>query len=109
LVFSHSQSNRLMRCHPTPGELTYIINLSRLLSRTTRSSLFPYTTLFRSQLVLPGDHLAAEGLFLLVGLPHRAEHVPPDDELVGRSEEHTSELQSRFDIVCRPLLEKKKI
>src|SRR5206468_10769598 len=64
-----------------------------------RSTLFPYTTLFRSveQLGLP-KHVQAlaiepEGLVLVAG---------------PRSEEHTSELQSRSDLVCRLLLEKKK-
>src|SRR5207249_8830966 len=67
-----------------------------MIRRPPRSTLFPYTTLFRSVLSsaqrrryrgqLPGD--AGEG--------------------TGRSEEHTSELQSRFDLVCRLLLEKKK-
>src|SRR5438094_6494413 len=58
-----------------------------------RSTLFPYTTLFRS--LLDGvDHRLAEGV------PHLV--VPR-----GRSEEHTSELQSPYDLVCRLLLEKK--
>src|SRR5438067_10627337 len=59
-----------------------------------RSTLFPYTTLFRS------DRRAACGDHDRVGA-HVAAHGP-------RSEEHTSELQSRFDLVCRLLLETKK-
>src|SRR5690554_7444121 len=65
-----------------------------------RSTLFPYTTLFRS------------GLLGIVHVAHQP--APDDDALVGfharvdRSEEHTSELQSRPHLVCRLLLEKKK-
>src|SRR3989442_2115713 len=67
-----------------------------MIRRPPRSTLFPYTTLFRS----PGleQHLAA-----LQRALHRAAEV---GEL--RSEEHTSELQSRPHLVCRLLLEKKK-
>src|SRR5437868_12396652 len=64
-----------------------------------RSTLFPYTTLFRSALqgVLERDaHLDLDVVAALAAL------------LLLRSEEHTSELQSRFDLVCRLLLEKKK-
>src|SRR5437868_11320275 len=61
-----------------------------------RSTLFPYTTLFRSTL----DFLVYGS-----GFPVPS-HIKMDIE--GRSEEHTSELQSRFDLVCRLLLEKKK-
>src|SRR5438067_9565260 len=79
-----------------------------------RSTLFPYTTLFRSELDQVGvfrapdlvafvdEVLEADRVFLLVGNHERA----PRTEVL-RSEEHTSELQSRFDLVCRLLLEKK--
>src|SRR5699024_12215616 len=80
-----------------------------LLRRPPRSPLFPYTTLFRSWLgnpVRPGCRR---------GLSVRPEHRPAGHVGRGlciprqtRSEEHTSELQSRFDLVCRLLLEKKK-
>src|SRR5439155_17886428 len=64
-----------------------------------RSTLFPYTTLFRSDTVSHSGFVFA--LFpLLPGCPHQGE---------TRSEEHTSELQSRGHLVCRLLLEKKKI
>src|SRR5438067_5612880 len=77
-------------------------------------SLFPYTTLFRSRatgLLRRGDSMEREGRLAgrlgAVDLDH-----PParEAEIYGpeRSEEHTSELQSRFDLVCRLLLEKKK-
>src|SRR5699024_11943782 len=61
------------------------------------STLFPYTTLFRSPRRRPAPRHAPT--------PRPA---APDDPPRGRSEEHTSELQSRFDLVCRLLLEKKK-
>src|SRR5437868_7968651 len=82
-----------------------------MIRRPPRSTLFPYTTLFRSS-VVRGDldrhdvspsasspflGPAMCGSFTARGTAHR-----------GRSEEHTSELQSRFDLVCRLLLEKKK-
>src|SRR5437868_11643389 len=70
-----------------------------------RSTLFPYTTLFRSQLAeahLPGQLL---GLLVDVGVEGEAAHQ--QQLAAARSEEHSSELQSRFDLVCRLLLEKK--
>src|SRR5206468_6783563 len=61
-----------------------------------RSTLFPYTTLFRSvDILLVGDSVNE----VLAG--------QPSTHFVHRSEEHTSELQSRSDLVCRLLLEKK--
>src|SRR5438067_5333983 len=70
-----------------------------MIRRPPRSTLFPYTTLFRSCGVLGSilGSLANYGLARWLG---RAFFL--------RSEEHTSELQSRFDLVCRLLLEKKK-
>src|SRR5206468_5795023 len=68
-----------------------------MIRRPPRSTLFPYTTLFRS--IVPvydlelGDETASPRFTM---------------KLVERSEEHTSELQSRSDLVCRLLLEKKK-
>src|SRR5690349_23737990 len=73
-----------------------------MIRRPPRSTLFPYTTLFRS-----GRDLAEVGL--RAGLRARlAERVEQRGGHRGRSEEHTSELQSRRDLVCRLLLEKKK-
>src|SRR5689334_24110942 len=69
-----------------------------MIRRPPRSTLFPYTTLFRS---------------LCVSSPAET-RAPPDRKRAacfrsgGRSEEHTSELQSQFHLVCRLLLEKKK-
>src|SRR5437868_12866013 len=67
-----------------------------------RSTLFPYTTLFRS---IRATQLA---IFHEVCLPSLAIVKKPPRRGDKRSEEHTSELQSRFDLVCRLLLEKKK-
>src|SRR3712207_8603036 len=77
-----------------------------MIRRPPRSTLFPYTTLFRSHpAVRPGhrrgDH--GRGEVRLPGLGGR----PGVEGVVGRSEEHTSELQSRQYLVCRLLLEKK--
>src|SRR5438067_5662815 len=85
-----------------------------------RSTLFPYTTLFRSD--LPAEQAALADARLVVWLHPIHWYGMPAlmklwvDEVLsfgwaygpGRSEEHTSELQSRFDLVCRLLLEKKK-
>src|SRR5437764_7531339 len=67
-----------------------------MIRRPPRSTLFPYTTLFRSSVLepaLPAGHLGASAA---------------RDLEAGRSEEHTSELQSPMYLVCRLLLEKKK-
>src|SRR5438034_2524297 len=66
-----------------------------------RSTLFPYTTLFRSR-----DAVDEARPRLLGHEAHRG--VVDDLDLLHRSEEHTSELQSHSDLVCRLLLEKKK-
>src|SRR2546422_8058453 len=68
-----------------------------MIRRPPRSTLFPYTTLFRSQ-----DHLTVASQ----AVRHR--RVPVIHRAQVRSEEHTSELQSRLHLVCRLLLEKKK-
>src|SRR3712207_8535745 len=94
-----------------------------MIRRPPRSTLFPYTTLFRSDdpldalLVLQQGHQAeperpgraghGDGqVLLLLGGRHEARVPGP---VAGRSEEHTSELQSRQYLVCRLLLEKKKL
>src|SRR5438874_2869666 len=75
-----------------------------MLRRPPRSTLFPYTTLFRSLVQLLDQ--AGELRFKLV---HRRTHGASQvEQPFLRSEEHTSELQSRRDLVCRLLLEKKK-
>src|SRR5690349_22493490 len=92
-----------------------------MLRRPPRSTLFPYTTLFRSDVArspagvrVPVAVARVVGVVghlgdLLPGAPgarHRGQLAV--GRAVGRSEEHTSELQSRRDLVCRLLLEKKK-
>src|SRR5688572_31626572 len=87
-----------------------------MLRRPPRSTLFPYTTLFRSTLQmghglgeLTKELVPPGGTSLSVSLsdPKTAEHVAAKVER-DRSEEHTSELQSQSNLVCRLLLEKKK-
>src|SRR5579883_3575801 len=68
-----------------------------MIRRPPRSTLFPYTTLFRSELRTPMNGV--------VGMTELLARTP---QSATRSEEHTSELQSRENLVCRLLLEKKK-
>src|SRR5438132_10695733 len=74
-----------------------------------RSTLFPYTTLFRSAFVNTASAyralLSRHGLLTVRDFVGHQQAVPAQQ---GRSEEHTSELQSHSDLVCRLLLEKKK-
>src|SRR5947207_10587666 len=86
-----------------------------MLLRPPRSTLFPYTTLFRSLLKRKGVTLAGVDLSPECALASRRNgyDVGVASELArlpfaDRSEEHTSELQSHSDLVCRLLLEKKK-
>src|SRR2546421_4995862 len=75
-----------------------------MIRRPPRSTLFPYTTLFRS--VLAGRSLNRAGYSCFAGVAAGAGLESHAE--AHRSEEHTSELQSRSDLVCRLLLEKKK-
>src|SRR5437016_11053132 len=77
-----------------------------MIRRPPRSTLFPYTTLFRSRhAAVVGD--GEVGLAVAVEIPHRhGEGTRTNGDV--RSEEHTSELQSLTNLVCRLLLEKKK-
>src|SRR2546430_12579591 len=96
-----------------------------MIRRPPRSTLFPYTTLFRSELI---GNLLHRHCCAVLGLEHRGvplvpladlhpplrelsvrkkDHVPASRDGVDRSEEHTSELQSQSNLVCRLLLEKK--
>src|SRR3712207_6915901 len=97
-----------------------------MIRRPPRSTLFPYTTLFRSghEVEFPLEQTCCGQMhfntgyqreaiplvrrFVEVFSPYEAV-VAPSGSCVGRSEEHTSELQSRQYLVCRLLLEKKKI
>src|SRR5260221_10988593 len=93
-----------------------------MIRRPPRSTLFPYTTLFRSielgsqagqRRSLRGAHRPSPGR-ILKGGHHSLAHptIPANGQRsylrLSRSEEHTSELQSHSDLVCRLLLEKKK-
>src|SRR5438874_5313460 len=90
--------------------MTYCLSVQSyfflLIRRSPRSTLFPYTTLFRSGVPSP----------VTSSKPAEAAKAPFDPVVTSwkagpdrtRSEEHTSELQSRRDLVCRLLLEKKK-
>src|SRR3712207_7077721 len=95
-----------------------------MIRRPPRSTLFPYTTLFRSRLIdmdgrvlhtwrLPLEEIWRQAGYDRPPMPdidvaiHGATLLPNGD-IVARSEEHTSELQSRQYLVCRLLLEKKK-
>src|SRR5258705_10264628 len=80
-----------------------------MIRRPPRSTLFPYTTLFRSRLgVQVGLAFARRRQFLQRGQVHRPQRGNFLVGAVDRSEEHTSELQSLRHLVCRLLLEKKK-
>src|SRR2546429_3112892 len=70
-----------------------------MIRRPPRSTLFPYTTLFRSVQPRPSVNLATGAVTAA---------VISTPSVASRSEEHTSELQSRLHLVCRLLLEKKK-
>src|SRR3712207_7945348 len=76
-----------------------------MIRRPPRSTLFPYTTLFRSSLAA-----AVRAPQIDLDVRHVRAAEVADDDIVGaaRSEEHTSELQSRQYLVCRLLLEKKQ-
>src|SRR3989442_11962885 len=88
-----------------------------MIRRPPRSTLFPYTTLFRSvdgELAVAPAHVEAVGSQALAVHNQSGSSGPHGDlpvrvdRVVRRSEEHTSELQSRPHLVCRLLLEKKK-
>src|SRR5438874_5793752 len=81
-----------------------------LIRRPPRSTLFPYTTLFRSANIRASNYVRKTPEW---AVPTNNFHIGGSwgyaaVEFITRSEEHTSELQSRRDLVCRLLLEKKK-
>src|SRR5207248_11694954 len=108
--------SRNSRQHPTPH-----LSLSHLIRRPPPplSTLFPYTTLFRSALDVLGQRIGVV-FFVAPFVAQKLHQVAHSGEaqaehlgILGgvrelRSEEHTSELQSPYDLVCRLLLEKKK-
>src|SRR5436305_7064007 len=73
-----------------------------------RSTLFPYTTLFRSRMTVTPSHRAMVRAHSRSTVTSSSIEVACDNRAIARSEEHTSELQSRPHLVCRLLLEKKK-
>src|SRR5260370_23105145 len=85
-----------------------------MIRRPPRSTLFPYTTLFRSKLLnKPGPRYLTAGKHTpdhaaLVMCDHQRREARDEYVQQLRSEEHTSELQSHLNLVCRLLLEKKK-
>src|SRR5947209_19704393 len=79
-----------------------------MLRRPPTSTLFPYTTLFRSRRCRDGRRLLRAHRHSLSVRRRAGAGDPRPDRLGHRSEEHTSELQSRQYLVCRLLLEKKK-
>src|SRR2546429_6404147 len=91
-----------------------------MIRRPPRSTLFPYTTLFRSHVIASVDYETGGPAIALAGLARAQQRAGIDVTIVStfpknsnlalgyeRSEEHTSELQSRLHLVCRLLLEKK--
>src|SRR5260221_2370053 len=83
-----------------------------MIRRPPRSTLFPYTTLFRSLRIGGALPPAVREDALVLPLRELTDvlhaELAVDEQLDARSEEHTSELQSHSDLVCRLLLEKKK-
>src|SRR5438132_11453651 len=95
---------------------SFVVFFFLMIRRPPRSTLFPYTTLFRSYRSRRGDEAIADAAHRLqeqwigrvaLDLAPQPVDLHVDGALV-RSEEHTSELQSHSDLVCRLLLEKKK-
>src|SRR2546421_12203608 len=95
------------------GTTCFLLFFFLMIRRPPRSTLFPYTTLFRSRGARAGVSRGAALERARGGAPavsaavQLAAHTR-SGAVSGRSEEHTSELQSRSDLVCRLLLEKKK-
>src|SRR5438309_5156376 len=82
-----------------------------MIRRPPRSTLFPYTTLFRSSGTHVSDvHSVPRPACAICSAPRSLQSLSPPASATRqrRSEEHTSELQSQFHLVCRLLLEKKK-
>src|SRR6266853_5358577 len=85
-------------CLPLPPPIVLFFFFFLMIRRPPRSTLFPYTTLFRSRSTCPRGASCASS----------ATTTGPASSGRSRSEEHTSELQSQSNLVCRLLLEKKK-
>src|SRR2546430_3658287 len=80
-----------------------------MIRRPPRSTLFPYTTLFRSNdyYLVRANALENNVRFYRIAKGRREQLMTTNVKVAGRSEEHTSELQSQSNLVCRLLLEKK--
>src|SRR2546428_5426296 len=85
---------------PHPARIAILFFFFLMIRRPPRSTLFPYTTLFRS----PSSPCTSYSPMVA----WRSSSISATAPAAARSEEHTSELQSRSDLVCRLLLEKKK-
>src|SRR5206468_8721820 len=100
VLFVISCTSTVHYCASSCSSFFFFFFFFLMIRRPPRSTLFPYTTLFRSVLVRRragiDDVVGALEAFVVRRVPEQ------------RSEEHTSELQSRSDLVCRLLLEKKK-
>src|SRR5690606_40715256 len=101
--------------HSALPSLFYLFFFLLMSRRPPRSTLFPYTTLFRSHLFAEFDEESYEdeapsssSNSSNAAITQLEEKVSQLEEQLNRSEEHTSELQSRENLVCRLLLEKKK-
>src|SRR5688572_32185382 len=88
-------------CLPIPCLPWLLLFFFLMIRRPPRSTLFPYTTLFRS----PREEASSAPAWVVPEVSCGTGRVPPGRR---RSEEHTSELQSQSNLVCRLLLEKKK-
>src|SRR3712207_9498136 len=92
-ALGHSEA--MVQFNRVKVELSRVVFFFLMIRRPPRSTLFPYTTLFRSTAAAASDSRTMARRVLMTGV-------------LWRSEEHTSELQSRQYLVCRLLLEKKK-
>src|SRR3712207_8708211 len=97
-------------CYETYDSSSIICFFFLMIRRPPRSTLFPYTTLFRSQPVQVVGEVArrGQGVGMVGSVALSVELVGALEQGLRRSEEHTSELQLRQYLVCRLLLEKKK-
>src|SRR5690625_6663410 len=100
LLFSFTSYSLNYTCYSTSSLLPISLLFFLMIRRPPRSTLFPYTTLFRSSNANP--------MWALPRRPGSWTSTTPGTRNRIRSEEHTSELQSRGQLVCRLLLEKKK-
>src|SRR2546430_1689680 len=110
LMLEHRDSQYALYSHRIKQHSThshFLLFFFLMIRRPPRSTLFPYTTLFRSGCLRPAaPALRPPPRAAAAPAPRTA--APPRPQSSARSEEHTSELQSQSNLVCRLLLEKKK-